>query len=65
VDRARRSSPQGDRDHGGRGFTAGRDTRAYRKPANDNRLGLRGWIERLAALALLIGVAVLLAWKFA
>ncbi|MGH7126174.1 MAG: hypothetical protein ACREFI_17495 [Stellaceae bacterium] len=65
MDRAHRRPPQGDGDRGGRGFTAGRDTRAHRKPANDNRLGLRGWIERLAALALLIGLAALLAWKLA
>jgi hypothetical protein len=63
VDRARRQRSQGDGDEGGGRFTTGRDALAYRKPANDNRLGLRGWLERLTALALLIGLAVLLAWK--
>jgi hypothetical protein len=65
VDRARRRPDQGDGDQGGKRFAAGREALAYRKHANDNRLGLRGWLERLAALALLIGLAALLAWKVA
>ncbi len=65
MDRAHRRPPQGDGDDGGRGFSTGRDALAYRKAANDNRLGLKGWIARLAALALLIGLAALLAWKLA
>jgi hypothetical protein len=35
----------------------------FRKPANDNRIGLKGWAERIVALALLIGLAALLVWK--
>lgn len=64
MDRAHRSPPQGDGDRGKR-VKAGREALAYRKAANDNRLSLRGWIERLAALTLLIGLAALLAWKVA
>jgi hypothetical protein len=64
VDRAHRRPPPGDGDRGKR-VTTGRDALAYRKAANDNRLSLRGWIVRLAALALLIGLAALLAWRVA
>jgi hypothetical protein len=64
VDRAHRR-PRQDRPRGGRHFAASRGALAHRKPANDNRIGLRGWIERLLALAVLIGLAALLAWKVA
>jgi hypothetical protein len=65
VARARRRPRQGDGDLGGSRFAATRNAVAHRKPANDNRLGLRGWIERAGALALLIGLSALLAWKVA
>jgi hypothetical protein len=65
VDRAHRRPRPGDGERGNARFAATRDTLATRKPANDNRLGLRGWIERIAALAMLIGLAALLAWKVA
>jgi hypothetical protein len=68
VDRARKSSRGrkggGDADGGHRSLFT-RDAFALRRAANDNRLGLKGWLERLAALALLIGLAALLAWKIA
>jgi hypothetical protein len=63
VDRAHRRPRHGKGDRGGKRFAASRETFASRKPANDNRIGLRGWIERAVALALLIGLAALLAWK--
>ena len=63
MDSAHRSPPQGDGDRSGKGFRPDHEALAYRKPANDNRLGLKGWIARVAALALLIGLAALLAWK--
>jgi ferric-dicitrate binding protein FerR (iron transport regulator) len=64
VDRAhRKASRERDREHGGARFAATRAALQSRKPANDNRLGLKGWIERAAALALLIGLAALLAWQ--
>ncbi len=65
MDRAHRRPAQGDRGRRGTRFAATRDALAHRKPANDNRLGLKGWIERLVVLALLIGLAALLAWKVA
>ncbi len=65
MDRAHRRPPQGGGDRRGARLAASRDALAHRKPANDNRLGLRGWIVRLGALALLIGLAALLAWKVA
>jgi hypothetical protein len=65
VDRPHRRSRNGNGDRGGKRFAASRETLASRKPANDNRIGLRGWIERAVALALLIGLAALLAWKVA
>jgi hypothetical protein len=65
VDRAHRRPRPGDRDRGNARFTATRDKLATRRPANDNRLGLKGWIERIAALAVLIGLAALLVWKVA
>ncbi len=65
MGRAHKQPRHGDKDRGGSRFAATRDTLAARKPANDNRLGLRGWIERLGALMLLIGLAALLAWKVA
>ena len=65
MDRARRKpSREKDRERGGTRFAATRAALQTRRPANDNRLGLRGWIERAAALALLMGLAALLAWKF-
>ena len=64
MDRAHRNpSRETDREHGGTRFAATRAALQSRGPANDNRLGLKGWIERVAALALLIGLAALLAWK--
>jgi hypothetical protein len=65
VDRAHRPPRHGKGDRGGKRFAASRETLASRKPANDNRIGLKGWIERAVALALLIGLAALLAWKVA
>ncbi len=65
MDRAHRRPHSGEADQGGTRFPASREALVHRKPANDNRLSLRGWIERLAALALLIGLAALLAWKVA
>jgi hypothetical protein len=64
VDRAHRRPPH-DRQRRGRHFPASREALTHRKPANDNRIGLRGWIERAVALAALIGLAALLAWKVA
>ncbi|GEM_PF-3520641 len=66
MDNAHRR-PRGNRDseRSGRRPVASRGALAYRKPANDNRFGLKGWIERIAALAFLIGLAALLAWKIA
>jgi len=62
VDRARRKASHGaDRERGGTRFAATRAALQSRQAANDNRLGLKGWIERAAALALLIGLAALLA----
>jgi len=63
VDRAHKS-PRG-QDTGESGGNRFRATLAARKPANDNRLSLKGWIERVVALALLIGLVALLAWKIA
>jgi hypothetical protein len=65
VDSARGRPRHGKHDRGGKRFAASRETLASRKPANDNRISLRGWIERAVALALLIGLAALLAWKVA
>jgi len=70
VDRARKSSrgrkgSDGYDADGGHRSPFTRDAFALRRAANDNRLGLKGWLERLAALALLIGLAALLAWKIA
>lgn len=65
MDSARRSPRQGDDERDGTRFAATRGELHHAKPANDNRLGLRGWIERLVALAALIGLAALLAWKVA
>jgi len=70
VDRARKSSrgrkgSDGDDADGGHRSLFARDGITLRRAANDNRLGLKGWLERLAALALLIGLAALLAWKIA
>jgi len=65
VDRAHRRPRQGGGDRGNARFAATRGAFAARKPANDNRLDLRGWIERIAAVALLIGLAALLAWRAA
>jgi hypothetical protein len=65
VDRAHRSPRQGNDERDGRRFAATRGGLSHGKPANDNRLGLRGWIERIVALAALIGLAALLAWKVA
>jgi hypothetical protein len=68
VDRARKSSRgrkgSDDADGGHRSLFT-RDGITLRRAANDNRLGLKGWLQRLAALALLIGLAALLAWKIA
>ena len=61
MDRAQsKASRDGDRERGGRRFAAIRPALHSRRAANDNRLGLKGWIERAAALALLIGLAALL-----
>jgi len=65
VDRAHRRPRHGNGNRGGKRFAASRDALASRKPANDNRIGLGGWIGRAVALALLIGLAALLAWKVA
>ena len=65
MDSAHRSPRQGNDERDGTRLTATRGGLSHGKPANDNRLGLRGWIERMAALALLIGLAALLAWKAA
>jgi hypothetical protein len=62
VDRAHRR-PRQDGARSGRHFAASRNALGHRKPANDNRISLRGWIERLVALTVLIGLAALLAWK--
>ncbi len=64
MDRAHRRPPE-DGNRKARHFGASREALAHRKPANDNRLGFRAWIVRLTALALLIGLAALLAWKLA
>ena len=66
MDRAHKS-PRGksNGESGGNRLSTTRTTLAVQKPANDNRLGLKGWIERVLALALLIGLAALLAWKVA
>ena len=62
MDRARRkASHDADRARGGIRFAATRAALQSLEAANDNRLGLKGWIERTAALALLIGLAALLA----
>jgi hypothetical protein len=64
VDRAHsKAGPDGDREHGAIRFAATRAALQSRQATNDNRLGLRGWIERAVALALVIGLATLLAWK--
>jgi hypothetical protein len=66
VDRARKSSRGRngqDGDSGRDRFAAIRSALVFRKPANDNRIGLKGWAERIVALALLIGLAALLVWK--
>ncbi|HKX11428.1 MAG TPA: hypothetical protein VJN67_24720 [Stellaceae bacterium] len=65
MDRARRSPRPGDDERDGTRFAATRSRLSQGKPANDNRLGLRGWAERIVALAALIGLAALLAWKVA
>ena len=70
MDRASKSSrgrkgSDGDSADGGHRFLFTRDAITLRRAANDNRLGLKGWLERVAALALLIGLAALLAWKIA
>lgn len=65
MDRARRSPHQGDDERDGTRFAATRGRHSHGKPANDNRLGLRGWIGCIVALAALIGLAALLAWKVA
>jgi len=64
VDRAHRR-PRQPGDRRDRHFKASREALAHRKPANDNRIGLKGWIERVVALSLLIALAALLAWKVA
>jgi hypothetical protein len=62
VDRAhRKPSRERNRERGGTRFAATRAALQSRTPANDNRLGLKGWIARATALALLIGLASLLA----
>jgi hypothetical protein len=64
VDRAHsKAGPDADREHGAIRFAATRAALQSRQATNDNRLGLRGWIERAVALALVIGLATLLAWK--
>jgi hypothetical protein len=70
VDRAPKSSrgrkgSDGDDADGGHRSLFTRDGITLRRAANDNRLGLKGWLERLAAPVLLIGLAALLAWKIA
>jgi hypothetical protein len=64
VDRAHRR-PRGEGAHGDPRFPASRQALASHRPANDNRIGFKGWLGRLAALVLLIGLAALLAWKVA
>jgi hypothetical protein len=66
VDRSQRK-PRGyaDGDRGGTRFAATPAAFALGKAANDNRIGLRGWIERAVALELLVGLDALLAWKVA
>ena len=66
VDRAQsKASRDGDGERGGPRFVATRASLHSRRAANDNRLSLKGWIARSAALALPIGMAVLLAWVIA
>jgi hypothetical protein len=60
----RNGNDGGDRDGGNR-FALTRGGLAFRRAANDNRLRLKGWAERVIALALLIGLGALVLWKLA
>jgi hypothetical protein len=60
----RNGNDGGDQDGGNR-FALTRGAFAFRRAANDNRLSLKGWAERVIALALLIGLGALVAWKLA
>ena len=62
--RAHKNRDGDDADGGGRlAFT--RVPFAFRRAANDNRLGLKGWTQRVLALAVLIGLVALVVWKLA
>jgi hypothetical protein len=62
--RGRNGNDGRDQDGGNR-FALTRGGLVFRRAANDNRLSLKGWAERVIALALLIGLGALVAWKLA
>ncbi len=62
--RGRNGRDSDDKDDGNR-FALTRAALLFRRAANDNRLNLKGWAQRVFALALLIGLAALLVLKIA
>ncbi len=58
-----RNGKDGDDTDGGSRVAFARGAFAFRRAANDNRLGLKGWAQRVLALAVLIGLAGLVLWK--
>jgi hypothetical protein len=64
VARTRKNRDGGDTDGGDR-LAFSRVPFALCRAANDNRLSLKGWAQRILALAVLIGLIALVAWNVA